>query len=66
MRIPSPCKECGDRMIGCHATCEGYKAYRAKVDAQKEAVLKQKAIDADAVAYMAERKRKRVKGQGKK
>ena len=66
MKIYPPCKGCGDRELGCHATCEGYKAYRAKVDAQKEAVLKEKAIDADAVAYMAERKRKREKGQGKK
>lgn len=23
----APCKDCGDREIGCHSQCEKYKAY---------------------------------------
>jgi len=27
-----PCKECGDRFVGCHSSCEGYKAWRKAKD----------------------------------
>lgn len=27
-----PCKNCGDRFIGCHGKCEKYKAWRAEYD----------------------------------
>ena len=23
----SPCKDCGDRELGCHSTCEAYQKY---------------------------------------
>lgn len=26
------CKDCADRQIGCHATCERYKAFREQLD----------------------------------
>ena len=33
-----PCKDCPDRVVGCHSTCEKYQA--AKVDhKKKEAVI---------------------------
>lgn len=28
-----PCKGCEARQLGCHASCEAYKAYRAALDA---------------------------------
>lgn len=28
-----PCYQCQERQIGCHAKCERYAEYRAKVDA---------------------------------
>lgn len=34
--IQSPCKGCADRYGNCHAVCERYKEYRAKVDAARE------------------------------
>lgn len=31
------CKGCEERHVGCHSTCEVYKAYRANLDKEKEA-----------------------------
>ena len=28
MPIKAPCKDCKDRKVGCHSTCEKYKAYQ--------------------------------------
>lgn len=30
-----PCKECPDRVLGCHKTCEKYLAYREQLDAER-------------------------------
>jgi len=35
--IPLPCQNCEVRTVGCHATCDGYKAYRAEADRRMEA-----------------------------
>lgn len=32
-----PCADCGDRVLGCHATCERYLAARAAAEARREA-----------------------------
>ena len=36
-REASPCKDCGDRTVGCHGACEKYQAYceKNKEDYQK-------------------------------
>jgi hypothetical protein len=26
--IKCPCKDCADRLVGCHSTCEKYKEYK--------------------------------------
>lgn len=31
-RLHSPCKDCHDRVVGCHGKCEKYSAYRVEVD----------------------------------
>lgn len=31
----SPCYNCDTRKTPCHDSCEEYKAYRAKIDAEK-------------------------------
>ena len=31
-----PCKDCPDREVGCHSTCEKYKAFRAEKDREIE------------------------------
>lgn len=32
MKIIAPCKNCEDRTIKCHSTCEKYLAYRKQMD----------------------------------
>ena len=27
MSLSAPCKDCGDRVIGCHSTCDKYKQF---------------------------------------
>ena len=41
-RIKSPCLNCIDREIGCHAHCQRYKEYSNKNNEQKQTVLKMK------------------------
>lgn len=40
--MKSPCYNCPDRHIGCHATCERYLAARAEQDAINERVNAQR------------------------
>ncbi len=36
MRPMPPCgKDCPDRVVGCHAVCDKYQAYRAEIDAKR-------------------------------
>ena len=35
--IQPPCRDCEARTIGCHCSCEKYKAFRAKMDKFREA-----------------------------
>ena len=37
-RIKPPCIGCTDRVSGCHGRCEGYKNYRAELEATKAKV----------------------------
>lgn len=32
----SPCYDCDKRKTPCHDTCDRYKEYRAKIDAEKD------------------------------
>lgn len=42
---PSPCKDCQDRVVGCHSKCEKYATYRAGVEKDKKRRNEMKAID---------------------
>lgn len=37
MGLSAPCKDCGDRVIGCHSTCDKYRQF---VNDRKEYVQK--------------------------
>lgn len=39
--VKSNCYGCADRYVGCHANCESYKQYKAKVDALNIYKMKQ-------------------------
>lgn len=58
----SPCKDCGERKVGCHAACERYAAYHES----RERVLQQRSSEIMLSGYHAEAIRKRKKGAGKK
>lgn len=61
-----PCKDCSDRVLKCHDTCEKYKAWVAIADEKKAAL---KAIKSDEMAnYVhnrneAYREKKRKRGR---
>lgn len=40
------CKDCQDRRIGCHATCQKYIEQSRQRQERKEAIRKQKDLDA--------------------
>lgn len=42
--VVSPCKDCGDRVVSCHSTCDRYKGWRAELDQERENVLKYKSV----------------------
>jgi len=37
------CKDCKNRTIGCHSTCEDYKQYRENLNAENEVIKKSRA-----------------------
>lgn len=47
MRILPPCKGCPRKAVGCHTGCEGYQAYKARVEAQNAAKQAAAAEDRD-------------------
>ena len=49
--VESPCRDCADRVVGCHSNCERWAAYRVKADEAKRKYNKIKYDDADAVAF---------------
>ncbi len=43
--VPSPCKDCPDRHVNCHSSCEAYAEYQQKHKAEKERLYKEHALD---------------------
>ena len=48
--MDSPCKNCEDRELGCHAYCIAYKKY----DAERVAVRNKKMTEALTTGYVVE------------
>lgn len=44
-----PCRNCADRLVGCHVVCELYQGYRCMLDEAN----KQKQADREAAAVNA-------------
>lgn len=36
----SPCKDCEERVLGCHSTCEKYQEFNAYMEEQRKARYK--------------------------
>ena len=66
MSLSAPCKDCGDRVIGCHSTCDKYKQF---ADERKEYVRKVKACRRKDREYLEARQAsiyKSLRNAGKK
>ena len=66
MSLSAPCKDCGDRVIGCHSTCEKYKQFASE---RKEYVQKVKACRRKDREYVEARQAsiyKSLRNAGKK
>ena len=43
MRKVVPCKDCHERKLGCHGRCEKYQDWKAKVDEEMQARIRENA-----------------------
>ena len=43
--IVAPCKDCTDRYLMCHSSCERYKNWKDEVDDIKEKAIKHRATE---------------------
>ena len=59
-------RDCPDRHMGCHATCEGYKAWSEKNSEEREARSKARAAQREALDYEIAGVRKRARAAGRK
>lgn len=58
----APCKDCKDRMIGCHSTCEKYQAYRL----QQDEIARQRRIGVERQTNYLDYKHEKTKRLGGK
>ena len=53
------CMDCEERHVGCHITCESYKAFRLEIEAIRKA--KDANLVADCLSYQRRKQRGRYK-----
>lgn len=51
-----PCKNCGDRYVGCHSKCSKYIESQAENERLKKHIRKKKSVDNDTLATAYKRK----------
>ena len=56
--VYAPCKDCPDRHIKCHASCERYVEYKKKNNEQREKDYKERLVTMQLYEMEQERKRK--------
>lgn len=56
------CYGCEKRTVGCHSTCEDYKAYSNEIRAKRQLEWEQRVKDAKYEGYKVEIIRKTKKG----
>lgn len=62
----SPCKNCSDRVVGCHDTCDKYKQFKQEVTQYREAKEKQRigeTLDINRSIRTREYKRKHIRAR---
>ena len=45
MMPQAPCKECKDRILGCHSTCKKYLSYRKELNNYNAMVKNEKLLE---------------------
>ena len=53
--IKAPCKDCADRDLGCHSTCEPYKDYKKRYERGIEAIKRERAATNNYISFQIER-----------
>lgn len=56
--LRAPCKDCPDRHLGCHGTCEKYQEYKKRHDEEVAALQSEKDAYADMYNYREEKVRR--------
>jgi hypothetical protein len=64
--IASPCLNCERRFVGCHSTCEDYKAFRDKLDKANEAFYEEYRAKDIYMDFVTKSKRKHLKSKGRR
>lgn len=56
------CKDCEDRHPKCHGSCERYLAEKAKLQAEREAIQKEKIADGALIVSIQKTKKRKRRG----
>lgn len=59
----TPCMNCENRKVGCHATCEAFKSWKEERDALFARTRQERYKDRDICSYIDERQRKLQKNK---
>lgn len=54
--INAPCKDCQERKMGCHGSCERYAAYKAENDKLRAARMKENMLEGAQIEGVLRRK----------
>lgn len=54
--VPSPCKNCFERHIGCHDGCPKYAAFKAALQLERDAEIRAKTLDRYGMRIFKRRK----------
>ena len=52
------CKDCSERYVGCHTTCESYLKEKEKLEERNVRIRKAKKEERDLCEYYRDKKRK--------
>ena len=61
--MQAPCKDCKDRVVGCHGKCEKYQEFKISHEAEKTAIygdLQSNLIVGDVISRGVRKTRKRL------
>lgn len=65
IRTPSPCMKCLDRAVGCHGSCDSYKAWKDEGVAKSMETYGKRVSENDFDDYIVKNSEKRRKQQYK-